>query len=213
MRRGPVAHPVRHLTSILSARTSGAEARGVSAVRAVLLGAAVVVLLAPSAVASCLTGSIGDNDPRALDRYLHCKEMESRVEDLERAEQARANAERQQQETERDRRCIAISKTTDQYFDCVQAGRPKVTKEQFEDARRHLFPESQTPEFEVRVRDCVQEQARLMREYLDKKRATPPPKDSPACSGLTPAERLDATMRSGQEFTEIMKHRAASERR
>jgi hypothetical protein len=122
--------------------------------KTVVFTAALVFILAPPALANCLTDSIGDNSPRALERYLHCREMESRIETLERAQQDRANAERVHQEGERDRRCITITKTTEQYFDCVRAGRPKVTKEQFEDVRRHLFPETQTPELNPRAQLC-----------------------------------------------------------
>jgi len=39
--------------------------------------------------ASCLTDSIGDNGPRALERYLSCREFERRIEALEQAERGR----------------------------------------------------------------------------------------------------------------------------
>jgi hypothetical protein len=47
-------------------------------------------LLASSTIgASCLTDSIGDNGPRAVERYLSCREFERRIEALEQAERGR----------------------------------------------------------------------------------------------------------------------------
>lgn len=166
-----------------------------------------ILFIAP-ARADCLTDSIGDNGPGALTRYQRCRDMENRIEALlERTERDRKGAEQQREQGARSAHCVKIAKTTDQYFDCVQAGRPRMTKEQFEDARRHLFPESETAQFQAHVRACVEEENARRIEIFAGRARHESTMTGQACSALTPSERNDAAQKNTEELTNFLKRR------
>jgi hypothetical protein len=94
---------------------------------------------AMAANASCLTDSITDHGPGAMERYFSCREMEGRIEALEKRQQQQEFDAKLQAEKTREEMC---SKAFDSasaagrhfsWIDCVQWPRqPGPTKAEFD---------------------------------------------------------------------------------
>jgi hypothetical protein len=189
-----------------------------SAGERVVLGSVVFLaaaLLALPAAAGCVADSIGDHGPGADTRFTRCLETERRLEALERAERQRQEEARQQQDEARRLACIKFAKNGD-YLDCINRGNykpPPPTKAQIEAAQRHLWSESETPEFKARVDRCVEEQRNRMQQSFES-RQTINKMGGPNCVDLTPVEGLIASLRGAELLSEmIQEHDRASKKR